>query len=36
MREGSGHCTGWRALNAMAKVFGDELAPFAVGKRYSI
>lgn len=24
------------ALNAMAKVFGDELAPSAVGKRYSI
>jgi len=36
MRKGSGHCTGWRALNAMAKVFGDELAPSAVGKRYSI
>ena len=31
-----GHCTGWRALNAMARVFGDELVPSAVGKRYVI
>jgi len=31
-----GHCTGWRALTAMAKVFGDELVPSAVGKRYVI
>jgi 7,8-dihydropterin-6-yl-methyl-4-(beta-D-ribofuranosyl)aminobenzene 5'-phosphate synthase len=31
-----GHCTGWRALSAMAKVFGDELVPSAVGKRYLI
>jgi 7,8-dihydropterin-6-yl-methyl-4-(beta-D-ribofuranosyl)aminobenzene 5'-phosphate synthase len=31
-----GHCTGWRALSAMAKVFGDELIPSAVGKRYLI
>ncbi len=31
-----GHCTGWRALNAMAGVFGDELVPSAVGKRYVI
>ena len=29
-----GHCTGWRALVAMAREFGDELAPSAVGKRY--
>jgi len=29
-----GHCTGWRAVSAMAKVFGDELVPLAVGKRY--
>jgi 7,8-dihydropterin-6-yl-methyl-4-(beta-D-ribofuranosyl)aminobenzene 5'-phosphate synthase len=29
-----GHCTGWRALSAMAREFGDELAPSAVGKRY--
>jgi 7,8-dihydropterin-6-yl-methyl-4-(beta-D-ribofuranosyl)aminobenzene 5'-phosphate synthase len=31
-----GHCTGWRALGAMARVFGDELVPSAVGKRYLI
>lgn len=31
-----GHCTGWRALSAMARVFGDELVPSAVGKRYVI
>jgi len=29
-----GHCTGWRALSAMASVFGEELVPLAVGKRY--
>jgi 7,8-dihydropterin-6-yl-methyl-4-(beta-D-ribofuranosyl)aminobenzene 5'-phosphate synthase len=29
-----GHCTGWRALGAMMRVFGDELVPSAVGKRY--
>lgn len=29
-----GHCTGWRAVNAMARVFGDALVPSAVGKRY--
>jgi len=31
-----GHCTGWRAVSAMAKVFGDELVPSAVGKRYAV
>jgi 7,8-dihydropterin-6-yl-methyl-4-(beta-D-ribofuranosyl)aminobenzene 5'-phosphate synthase len=31
-----GHCTGWRAMSAMTKVFGDELVPSAVGKRYVI
>jgi 7,8-dihydropterin-6-yl-methyl-4-(beta-D-ribofuranosyl)aminobenzene 5'-phosphate synthase len=31
-----GHCTGWRALSALARVFGDELVPSAVGKRYVI
>lgn len=31
-----GHCTGWRALSEMAKVFGDELVPSAVGKTYLI
>jgi 7,8-dihydropterin-6-yl-methyl-4-(beta-D-ribofuranosyl)aminobenzene 5'-phosphate synthase len=29
-----GHCTGWRALSALAREFGDELIPSAVGKRY--
>jgi len=29
-----GHCTGWRAMHAMAQVFGDELVPSAVGKKY--
>ncbi len=29
-----GHCTGWRALSAMASVFGDDLVPSAVGKQY--
>ena len=31
-----GHCTGWRAMSVMAREFGDELAPTAVGKRYLI
>jgi 7,8-dihydropterin-6-yl-methyl-4-(beta-D-ribofuranosyl)aminobenzene 5'-phosphate synthase len=31
-----GHCTGWRALTAMARTFGDELVPTAVGKRFMI
>jgi 7,8-dihydropterin-6-yl-methyl-4-(beta-D-ribofuranosyl)aminobenzene 5'-phosphate synthase len=31
-----GHCTGWRALSVMAREFGDELVPSAVGKRYLI
>lgn len=32
----AGHCTGWRALTALANAFGDRvLAPTAVGKRYS-
>jgi len=31
----AGHCTGWRALTALATAFGDKiLAPTAVGKRY--
>jgi len=30
----AGHCTGWRAMSALAQAFGDELAPSAVGKRY--
>jgi 7,8-dihydropterin-6-yl-methyl-4-(beta-D-ribofuranosyl)aminobenzene 5'-phosphate synthase len=29
-----GHCTGWRAVNAFARAFGEDvLAPLAVGKR---
>jgi len=32
----AGHCTGWRALTALASAFGDKvLAPSAVGKRYT-
>lgn len=31
-----GHCTGWRALTAMAQVLGEELVPSAVGKKYAI
>lgn len=31
-----GHCTGWRALSVMAREFGNELVPSAVGKRYLI
>ena len=27
-----GHCTGWRALNAMSTVFGEELVPGAVAR----
>lgn len=31
----AGHCTGWRAIAALATAFGDKvLAPSAVGKRY--
>jgi 7,8-dihydropterin-6-yl-methyl-4-(beta-D-ribofuranosyl)aminobenzene 5'-phosphate synthase len=32
----AGHCTGWRALSAMSNVFGHELVPLAVGKRYML
>ncbi len=31
-----GHCTGWRAINALAGAFGARVAPFAVGKIYTI
>ena len=32
----AGHCTGWRALAALANAFGDKvLAPSAVGKHYT-
>jgi len=31
----AGHCTGWRAVHALANAFGDQVvAPCAVGKRY--
>ena len=30
----AGHCTGWRAMTALANAFGDgKLVPLAVGKR---
>jgi 7,8-dihydropterin-6-yl-methyl-4-(beta-D-ribofuranosyl)aminobenzene 5'-phosphate synthase len=32
----AGHCTGWRALNALVTAFGDAVVPSAVGKRYVI
>lgn len=33
----AGHCTGWRAMTALANAFGDQvLAPLAVGKRLTI
>lgn len=32
----AGHCTGWRAIAALATAFGDKVvAPSAVGKRYT-
>jgi 7,8-dihydropterin-6-yl-methyl-4-(beta-D-ribofuranosyl)aminobenzene 5'-phosphate synthase len=31
-----GHCTGWRAISQLARDFGDELVPSAVGKKYLI
>lgn len=32
-----GHCTGWRAINALVSTFGDGVvAPSAVGKTYSL
>ncbi len=32
----AGHCTGWRAMSALASAFGDsKLAPLSVGKRYT-
>lgn len=34
---GAGHCTGWRAISALSRVFDDQvLAPTAVGKHYRI
>ena len=31
-----GHCTGWRALSALERAFGNSVAPLAVGKRFTI
>lgn len=31
----AGHCTGWRAINALARAHGDALVPLAVGKRFT-
>lgn len=32
----AGHCTGWRAMAALAATFGEKaMAPLAVGKRYA-
>jgi 7,8-dihydropterin-6-yl-methyl-4-(beta-D-ribofuranosyl)aminobenzene 5'-phosphate synthase len=30
-----GHCTGWRAVGALANAFGERVVPLAVGKRLS-
>ena len=30
-----GHCTGWRAMTALANAFPDALAPLAVGKQFT-
>jgi 7,8-dihydropterin-6-yl-methyl-4-(beta-D-ribofuranosyl)aminobenzene 5'-phosphate synthase len=31
----AGHCTGWRAMTALATAFPDRLVPTAVGKQYT-
>lgn len=31
----AGHCTGWRAMSALANAFPDAVAPTAVGKRFT-
>jgi 7,8-dihydropterin-6-yl-methyl-4-(beta-D-ribofuranosyl)aminobenzene 5'-phosphate synthase len=31
----AGHCTGWRAMAALAKAFSDALVPTAVGKQFT-
>ena len=30
----TGHCTGWRALHALANAFGDRVSQSAVGTSY--
>jgi 7,8-dihydropterin-6-yl-methyl-4-(beta-D-ribofuranosyl)aminobenzene 5'-phosphate synthase len=32
----AGHCTGWRAINALANSYGDAVVPSAVGKIYRL
>jgi 7,8-dihydropterin-6-yl-methyl-4-(beta-D-ribofuranosyl)aminobenzene 5'-phosphate synthase len=32
----AGHCTGWRAVNALAAAYGDAVVPSAVGKIYRL
>lgn len=32
----AGHCTGWRAIGALAAAHGEAVVPSAVGKRYAI
>jgi 7,8-dihydropterin-6-yl-methyl-4-(beta-D-ribofuranosyl)aminobenzene 5'-phosphate synthase len=32
---GAGHCTGWRAMTALANAFPDAIAPTAVGKQFT-
>ncbi|MCA6296867.1 MAG: hypothetical protein IM595_06040, partial [Phenylobacterium sp.] len=29
-----GHCTGWRALNALLQAFGETVTPIAVGQTH--
>lgn len=31
-----GHCTGWRAVSALAAAYGDRIVPSAVGKTFSL
>jgi 7,8-dihydropterin-6-yl-methyl-4-(beta-D-ribofuranosyl)aminobenzene 5'-phosphate synthase len=31
----TGHCTGWRALHALANAFGDAVSQSAVGTTYN-
>ncbi len=32
----AGHCTGWRAINALANAYGSAVVPSAVGKIYRL
>jgi 7,8-dihydropterin-6-yl-methyl-4-(beta-D-ribofuranosyl)aminobenzene 5'-phosphate synthase len=33
----AGHCTGWRAINALQNAPGDQVVvPLAVGKQFSL